>query len=781
MHSKGITVPSQSSSRHRILIVDDVPENLHALMNILRDDYAISAATSGEKALELARQAPLPDLILLDVKMPGMDGYAVLDRLKHDPATADIPVIFVTALDDDVDVARGLGLGAVDYITKPFDSNLLRLRLRIQLQLRRAPQELGGANPVKPFNKRRTQSLLIVDDMPEGAHQLINALKDYYPLQVATDGVRAVEIVQSSTPPDLILLDIVMPGMDGYEVCRRIKATQAGNQIPVIFVTVADAVEEKLKGFNAGGADYITKPYDVDEVRARVRNHLELAQLRNYLENLVCQRTAQLHSSEEKYRTVADFAYDWEFWVDPDGRYLYVSPSSERITGFRADAFMADPALLRSITHPEDRDLIDHHLAAVPDKAVATCNIDFRIITKTGEVRWMEHRCRSVVRNDGTYLGRRASNRDVSDRVRAQRSLDEQRVRMMAIVDSAMDGIIAVDANERVVIFNAAAQRIFGCSAEEALGRNLDWFIPSNRRAAHHGHIREFGKIRKIAAATEALNMDSGRRTTALRANGEEFPIEASISYSAVMGEEMYTVILRDISERVAAARTLMDQRLELFDLTRQLMDAEEQTNRALAQALHDQLGQTLTALRLAFDAFCGALPRDTVGSAAQWQVKLSELIDRSVEQVRHVLVDLRPALLEDLGLGAAIENEISSHALARGDVAIVFEPEESAMAHRWPDKVEYAAFMVAREAITNAVLHSGASRIDVNLSHGLSDLEMTVRDDGRGLTKDRRSPKPGHLGLVGMRERAFAIGGQLLVESTPGMGTTVTLRWSAE
>lgn len=89
--------------RDRILIVDDVHENLHGLMQILRDEYAIVAATSGEKALELARRQPPPDLILLDIKMPGMDGYAVLSQLKIDPQTADIPVIFVTALADAAD------------------------------------------------------------------------------------------------------------------------------------------------------------------------------------------------------------------------------------------------------------------------------------------------------------------------------------------------------------------------------------------------------------------------------------------------------------------------------------------------------------------------------------------------------------------------------------------------------------------------------------------------------------------------------------------------------
>lgn len=122
--------PQTDSHRPLILIVDDVPANLHLLMNILRDDYSIQAATGGEKALEIARRAPHPDLILLDIKMPGMDGYAVLEQLKQDAATAGIPVMFVTAMDETDEKERGLALGVVDYITKPVNPTLLRQRLR---------------------------------------------------------------------------------------------------------------------------------------------------------------------------------------------------------------------------------------------------------------------------------------------------------------------------------------------------------------------------------------------------------------------------------------------------------------------------------------------------------------------------------------------------------------------------------------------------------------------------------------------------------------------------
>jgi len=291
--------------RARVLIVDDVSENVHALMHVLRDSYTLAAATNGERALELARRQPQPDLILLDIKMPGMDGYSVLAALKVDPSTANIPVIFVTALSEAADDARGLALGVADYICKPVNPDLLKARVSLQLELSRYRRQPVLFDIAAQRDPEHIASILVVDDVPENVHELLETLKCEYRILVASSGAKALEIVQSDTPPDLVLLDIVMPGMDGYEVCRRIKATAAGARIPVVFVTVVDAVQDKVRGFALGAADYITKPFDVQELRARIQTHLELARLRYFLESLVAQRTAMLQVSEENYRVLA--------------------------------------------------------------------------------------------------------------------------------------------------------------------------------------------------------------------------------------------------------------------------------------------------------------------------------------------------------------------------------------------------------------------------------------------------------------------------------------------
>ena len=129
-----------------ILVVDDVPQNLLLLGELLQPHYHVRAANSGERALRVARSEPRPDLVLLDVMMPGMDGHAVLRELRADPATQDIPVIFVTALDDAADEELGLSLGAVDYITKPITPPVALARVRAHLELARARKRLTAQN-----------------------------------------------------------------------------------------------------------------------------------------------------------------------------------------------------------------------------------------------------------------------------------------------------------------------------------------------------------------------------------------------------------------------------------------------------------------------------------------------------------------------------------------------------------------------------------------------------------------------------------------------------------
>lgn len=143
----------------------------------------------------------------------------------------------------------------------------------------------------------RKYTVLIVDDAPENINILSELLFSVYSIRAATNGVKALAIALSDDPPDIILLDVMMPGMDGYEVCRKLKDSVKTKDIPLIFVTSLDEASEEAKGLELGAVDYITKPYNPDIIKKRVHNHLELKKHRDHLEELVKERTAELRET----------------------------------------------------------------------------------------------------------------------------------------------------------------------------------------------------------------------------------------------------------------------------------------------------------------------------------------------------------------------------------------------------------------------------------------------------------------------------------------------------
>ncbi|MDB5895792.1 MAG: hypothetical protein JWQ88_3323 [Rhodoferax sp.] len=360
--------------------------------------------------------------------------------------------------------------------------------------------------------------------------------------------------------------------------------------------------------------------------------------------------------------------------------------------------------------------------------------------------------------------------RDVTERVQGEQRMREQQDTLAAVIDAASDAVVSCDERGRIVLFNPAAERIFGRSAASMLDQPLDVLMPPRYRDRHSGDMHGF-----VDSEITRRAMGAGR-VTGVRADGEELELEASISRAVVNGRLTLTAILRDVTQRARAEAALLRYQNELSDLTQRLMHQEKETTRRLAQALHDQLGQTLTAIRLSFDAATALVSgMDAAGLAAQ---RHGQLIDQAIREVRQVLVELRPPLLDDHGLAAALDNELQARDRLLTGIDLLLEVEPEVASLRWPVDVEYAAFMVAREATSNAVLHAGATLVRVLLEGGARQFRVQVIDDGQGWPLDAQDARPGHLGVVGMRERALAIGARFTISPNGGGGTVVCLDW---
>jgi len=184
-------------------------------------------------------------------------------------------------------------------------------------------------------------------------------------------------------------------------------------------VQADEAVENSFK---AGVIDFITKPIRAIEFLARVQSGLIIKRNHDLLMDEIkkCERVeTALLKSRQRFKTVADFTYDWESWIAPDKRYIYVSPSCQRISGYAPDDFINNPDLLMELIHPDDKAIMIKHCQTI-DKSDEIDSIEFRIITKNGDEKWIGHVCQRVYDNDGQFIGVRSSNCDITESKKMQ-------------------------------------------------------------------------------------------------------------------------------------------------------------------------------------------------------------------------------------------------------------------------------------------------------------------------------------------------------------------------
>jgi PAS domain S-box-containing protein len=356
---------------------------------------------------------------------------------------------------------------------------------------------------------------------------------------------------------------------------------------------------------------------------------------------------------------------------------------------------------------------------------------------------------------------------DEASRAHFQSTLDE--ARMMGIIRSSMEAIISIDEAQRIVLFNPMAERVFGCSANDAMGTPLSRFIPERFRAAHEKHVERFG----VTGVSERP-IGKQRLLFGLRANGEEFPLEASISQIRDASGKLYTVVLRDVTERIKADDALRASREELRELSANLQNVREEEKTRIARELHDDLGQQLTALKMDLSSVEQALDaHQPVSSEARTRLRgMRRLIDATVASVRRIAADLRPVMLDDLGLVPAIEWLANDFTNRYGiEVDRLIEPGGITFTRH----AATTLFRIVQEALTNVVRHAEATRVTLVLRIEGTHCVLQVADNGRGSTAgDTRTEK--RFGLLGIRERAHMLGASVTIESPAGRGFTITV-----
>ena len=354
--------------------------------------------------------------------------------------------------------------------------------------------------------------------------------------------------------------------------------------------------------------------------------------------------------------------------------------------------------------------------------------------------------------------------RDISERLRDEIRLAQSEARLRGVLDSAMDAIITIDDRQHIVLFNTAAEAMFGCSQKDAVGAPLNWLIPDRFRTAHGEHVRSFGETQ-----TSTRRMGAQRIVTGLRRNGDEFPIDASISQLSAGGGKFFTVILRDVTERVRAEEALRRSTEELRELGEAAHEAREQEKSRISRELHDELGQALTALQMDVAWFRQRTPQGEAALTAKLD-RMEALLNTTVAATRRIAADLRPLMLDDLGLLPAVDWLMDVFTQRTGaECELTLSDNELDIS----DSQATVVFRTIQESLNNVAKHAQASRVEVCIERHAAGLKVIVHDNGVGFApEDPR--KLNSFGLLGLRERASMLGGQASVTASPGHGTRV-------
>lgn len=391
-------------------------------------------------------------------------------------------------------------------------------------------------------DKSEKSLVLLVDDMPANLHVLAASLKEVYRVKVALDGPSALELARQTDRPDIILLDMMMPEMDGTKVLQKLREQPETAGIPVIFVTADNSEQSQLDVLDLGADDYITKPVVLTILLARIRNLLQRKQVEDQL---------RLASHVFKFNSQAIMIND------ADNRILNINSAFTRITGYElSDVKGKDPKLLSSgLTTPEEyramwQSINDHDFwqGELWDRHKDGC-----LYPKLMNI--------SVVRNSvgkieyfiGSYTNI-SSQKAAEEEIRQiTNHLRESEERTRTILDTAVDGIITIDENRIIISVNAAVEKMFGYCQEELIGRNVDVLMPEPFHTEHDTYVQNYLR----SGVTKIIGI--GREVRGKRKDGSVFPMELAVSESTVVNQRLFTGIIRDITERKEVEEKLQD------------------------------------------------------------------------------------------------------------------------------------------------------------------------------------------------------------------------------
>ncbi len=613
-----------------------------------------------------------------------------------------------------------------------------------------------------------TPTVLIVDDDDEGRVTLGWVLQAHgFAVREAPTAAHALRSVREG--PDLVVLDVVLPDQNGFEVCRRIKADPVTAATPVLMLSGrAVEPEDRVRGLDGGADAFLTKPAEPAVLVAHARALLRVRRAEE-----------ELRRSEARWRAVAERAFDGVALAAADGTVLYASPSSLSILGY-VPAELIGRNVLRELVHPDDRPTVWDGFVRQQSSPGSTVTATYRLRHKDGSWRWVEIRRTNLL--DDPDVGALVTNlRDVTD----QRAAQEAHALLACIVESSEDAIVSIDLGGHILTWNPAAERLFGYPAAEVVGRPVEVLTPPGHRADTRGTVERVRRGERIAPY-EAVRV---------RKDGRE--VRVAVTASAVRSPDGRVIALaatyRDVTERARMEAALRESE-ERFRQAQKM----EAVGRLAGGVAHD-FNNLLTVINGFSELLAESLPAGDPGRDLAGEVRRAG--ERAAGLTRQLLAFSRQQVLAPrvLDLNAVVTD------LGRLLRRLLGEDVELAtdlMPGLWPvradpgqvEQVVVNLAVNARDAMpTGGRLTVGTRNVTLGEADTGGDPELrpgdyvllSVSDTGVGMTDDvkarafdpffttKEQGKGTGLGLATVHGIVRQTGGHVEVESEPGRGST--------
>ncbi len=445
--------------------------------------------------------------------------------------------------------------------------------------------------------------------------------------------------------------------------------------------------------------------------------------------------------------------------LDREGRIIYFNGACQRLSGYSEDE-VRGRRLWDFLLLPEEVESVKATFRKVlAGKAVQRENY---WVAKDGQHLLISF-SHSAATNDDRVESVIKTGIDISAREEANQRAEESEATVSALMENAIQAILACDAEGRIVLANAVAEKMFGYQRNELLGRRLESLLPERFREQHTKHRATW-----FANPTNRP-MGSGLDLAGVHKDASEFPVDVSLSYVGTRAGTLAIAFVTDLTEKKKSERTLLEYRDQLQKLTGALLTAQENGNRQVARELHDVFSQELAAAGMEISS----LKKEA--KSADIAARLSELgkkIGRLAADIHRTSRELHPAIIEELGLEPALRQECEIFQQRSGIPAqfIVTDVPEAI-----PQEAALCLYRVAQESLRNIQQHAPESdTVRITLAGSKGGLTVRITDTGDGFDLDQ-ALKKGGLGLISMEERVRLVRGKLTVESEPGRGTTVT------